>query len=727
MLAIDKVQTIEGVTVYGDNKSISTFYLVADVPRFRLDENGSPVFKFLKYRMPIDRADGKKGGGYLFFDSEFVVDDVKKEAVREVLQEQVNRRWQQHPQRRSRPAPTVKFGTITYTKGTASLLLEKDGIMIEKVMNPGKPSLFGRNICPFALELSPEGATLFWEALQGKGGVVQVVYDLHFNAALPPIKAWGTFHASKFYSFTQDIDTDNSVWGEDTYTETVSETFRNSESISTGFDWGMVTDDKLRQPIRDWVTRSVEDAAERLMLEAIDPASEKDREVPEDIEDVHRNFTVNKISNFTLWYKESQPVEWFIGPRGTLPNITNLVDASGAPIRWEDHAQEVSLDDKFFQQLNVSVHANADFDALPIHSVEVHLDYAAGGSRKIEEFRFDSADDIGKFATFIEDDVREFEYWYEVNYKGETKTFKSKPETTDETILTVNVGDMGILDVEVLAGDLNFQQVPSAQVTVRYEDSGVDPIERQFTLDGNNPSHRFTKVIFQPRKGAYEYKVKYFMDNGKEVETEWQESRSPSLYINDPWNAVKEVGLRSIGDLDNTIAQIFVDLRYEDAEHDYVQTQSVALNAGTPFFDWAIPVIDETAGKVTYSGTVAYKDGTTEPIPETEATENTILVGDLAAAFLEVNVLPNLIDFAQVALAQVSFSYSDDDNGVQVREDLVFSAQDNSPKEWKIAIKDEAQQSYTWKATYFLADGSQRETGEDTTDARSLVLQMPAA
>jgi hypothetical protein len=36
-------------------------------------QNGVPVFKQITYRLPIDRPGGKKGGGYVFFDTELGV------------------------------------------------------------------------------------------------------------------------------------------------------------------------------------------------------------------------------------------------------------------------------------------------------------------------------------------------------------------------------------------------------------------------------------------------------------------------------------------------------------------------------------------------------------------------------------------------------------------------------------------------------------------------------
>jgi hypothetical protein len=125
-----------------------------------------PVFKQITYRLPIDRPDGKKGGAYVFFDTELQVDEEKLGKLKKLLADSVaeeHRRLKLHGQ-----PPAPQLGTITFTKGKVNMLLEKDGVLIEKVMGAGKPSLYGNNVATFAVELTPEGAAVFEAAMQGK-------------------------------------------------------------------------------------------------------------------------------------------------------------------------------------------------------------------------------------------------------------------------------------------------------------------------------------------------------------------------------------------------------------------------------------------------------------------------------------------------------------------------------------------------------------------------------
>ena len=98
----------------------------------------------------------------------------------------------------------------------------------------------------------------------------------------------------------------------------------------------------------------------------------------------------------------------------------------------------------------------------------------------------------------------------------------------------INVDDLGILHLTVNPGDLNFTKIPQAQVAIQYEDksAGVGLMEDQFTLDKDNQEHTMTKLIFQPRRNRYRYRVKYVMADGTEYQKDWTDGQSNQLFIN---------------------------------------------------------------------------------------------------------------------------------------------------------------------------------------------------
>jgi hypothetical protein len=716
---IDFVQTLEGVTVYRDETRYNVYYLVPEQPRFRIDQTTRlPVFKFIKYRFPIDRPDGRKGGGYCAFDIEFAVADDKLARIKEQLQGQLNQYyagWSNIPQ--------VEIGSLTYLKGTARLVVAgANGAFVEKLYNPTGPSLFGNNITTYGVELTPEGATFFEQALQGKGSsTVGVEYGLTFMSRLPPINATLSFRSEQFYSFFQQVDYDWEMWASDTYRETIREQLIQSESIYENFDWGGLTDQNIKNQIRNSLLTSFEDAIQKKIVEAIPPFPADQRGVPEDIEHVTRDISNSRISSFTQNYHENMPYEQEIRPQGQLPTITSLTGPDGKPLNWADFGYEADLYDDFFKTLDVSVRVNADFNKLPIDSIEVKLQYQ---DEQPSEYRFMKPDDIAKFRSYTENDVWKYRYSYQVNYKGEAQIFQSEDKETDERVLTVNVDDLGVLSVDILPGDLNFAQISQAQITMQYQNGG-EPIEQQYIMDQNHKEHLFQQVLFEPVKAPYTYKVKYFMQDGREFELAPREGRSPQLYISDPFSVTKTVSLRAAGNLDTVIDNIFVDLVYEDARNNYRQTHTVALSKASPFFDWSFPVIDEQGGKVGYSGSIRFKDGTIQEIGLTEATRPTILIGEIVADTLDVTIVPDLLDFSKIKLVKTSLHYQDAANSIDERKDFILK-QGSQMATWSVKLKDKTKNSYTWQATYFMGDGSKRDTPEASTSDLTLILELPA-
>ncbi|WP_243074476.1 hypothetical protein [Microbacterium sp. SS28] len=730
MLKISKQELVDGVTVFGDDTYDDVYYPIPEVPRFRTDDKGDPVFRFLKYRMPIEREDGKRGGGFAFFDTEFTFTPAALAKIKEALDTKVQGMAGKPGFRASVPGtPEAHLGTMTYTRGTANLLLKEDGgTLVEAVRGAGKPSLFGKNIAAFMVEFTPEGATLFEQALQGKGGVVQVVYDLNFVAKLPEITGRAWFEAEKFYSYEQTIDIDWEMYGDDEYVDKITEQFEDAETMGIELHLDAVltdpvADQKLKDKVRSMMERALQDAVLRKMIPDIEAVPKDDRGMPEDIEHLKRSFETTKASSFEMTYRENSAIEWNIVPQGTLPNITTMTASDGNPVKWSEHATEVDLNDPFFQTLHVKVGVNADFDALPIHSIEVKLEYDHGSQHKVEEYAFTSPDGIQEFKTFIDAGEREYSYSYQVNYVGSSKTFSAGPVKTDDTVLTVNVDDIGLLDALVQAGDIDWTKVASAQVWVRYQDTGVEKFEEQFALTSEAPTHRVQHVLFQPRRKPLSYEVEYFLTDGRRIKMPEESTERSPILINDPLGRTRKFEVRGVGDFANRIAQIFLDLVYEDAANDYTVEQSVVLSAGSEAASQPYAVLGDGGGTVRYSGSIRYKDGTVKEITSTVA-DGTIMVGDVVSQKLDVTVIADLIDWTRVRLVQVALRHGPQPGGQA--KDMIFSPQTPAPQRWELPLGEGETSAYGWSAVFFFADGTQATVGPNEATAPSLVLQPPA-
>jgi hypothetical protein len=728
-------ELIEGVTVFADERNAADpahpiYYLLPEQPRFRLDADGKPVFRFIKYRTPIDRADGKKGGGFVIFDVEFVVPDDKRTKIVEILSSRLP-----PPNPRDREPPRVELATIAYTKGTASVLLfQESGALVEKITSPGKPSLYGNNVCSVTVELTDIGAPVAEQALQGQGGVVQVRYDLSCAVKLPDVKIDGRFHATQFYSFYQDIQTDWDLWGDDSYRETLREKLYQSESLTLVIDGGPIgaSNPDLLAELKSWAQKALEDAVARNMLSAATPVAADDRGLKGDAEDVTRDIVNHKISDVSLRVRERAVIEWSPAPQGTLPNITSLKDADGNPLRWEDYATSVSADDPFFRTLRVRASVNADFAALKLYSVDVDLAYdSPDGVIRGAPGKVTAADQVVALDAY-RGPSDTYRYSYKVNYQGESRSIDVGPIEATAPFLTINVGDLGYLAVDVQPGDVDFAQVDSVFVVMSYEDGTAVPrIEEQFTLTKDAASRRaFDQPIFVPVRQPYRYRATYRMKDGKELITGEIASRAPRLYINDPFSAIYQVNLRSWGNLEDHVKEIIVELEYADEANDYRRTVTETLSKARPFATWEFPVVRETGTRLSYSVLYTFHDGRPPvEVPRTEASERTLLFGlePPDKAKLSVEVLADLVDFTQVKLAKVTLQYDDADDDVHESGSTVFKAGAPTSWKWTIDIKDKNEKAYAWSATYYMVDGTHRDVGPTTTADGTLVLEVPNA
>lgn len=724
MLRIDRVELIEGVSCYADESEFATYYLVPNQPRIRLDEKGRPVFKFIKYRYPADFVGDKKGGGFAIFDVEFVVPDEVLKKVQPVLQDRVKKRWQDM-KRDPQTCPKVKIGPITYTRGTSHILLSEGNQLVEKVNNAGKPSLYGNNVSAFNVELGQHGATLFESALQGKGGFVSVVYELFFWAKMPPITGRIWFDSRKFYSFYQhqDVDWEWWFWHDDSKVTTTAEMLTQSESGGVYFDFAFALPDpkldkELKDTIRNWGWKLFQDTLQKKMAE-IQPVPADKQEPEGGWSSYTKNVFKSSSFHFNYDIRESQAIEWNINPQGTLPNITNIQG-----VKWADYASVVDLNDPFFQQVQVTLQVNADFKQLPIYSVDADVKYANKNMPVFQDapLSFKSADDSRRCMANLEGNNRKYKFGYIVNYVGESRRLEVPPKDDDKSIQTINVGDLGIFTLAIEAGDINFDQVQEAQVTIQYQEAGMEKVvEGRFLIDSEHRAHRMQEVTFVPQKTPYKYRVKYLMVEGKEFEGDWKEANSPTVFIDDPFSAQKTIAIRALGDLDAAVDTIFVDVKYIDEANGYVVTKSFALGKDTPFVDWVLPVISETAGRVIYSGTIKYRDTTVEAIPETVATDKTILVGPKAADLLEISVETFGCDFERLLGVVVHIQY-EESPGVIQSKDVRFNKDGSYAA--KFEMKDKARSNYKWKADFFLKDHTSRTTPDWVNETTLTIVPM---
>jgi len=424
----------------------------------------------------------------------------------------------------------------------------------------------------------------------------------------------------------------------------------------------------------------------------ITPVSDQDRKT-DAADTIDRHITISKTADFSYGFYLDQAIDWQFDPQGTLPNITTIPG-----VKWNDYAFDVDLNDPFYRKFHLTIRVDADFADLPIDSVDVTVDY---GTNTGNSFHFAAANDIGKFDAWLSDNQgkTDFVYRYVVNYRDEHDTFTSRDLQGQGNVLTIPVGELGIFDVTIEAGALNFDQVPQTQVTLRYQDPAnhVDESDT-VVLNKDNRTQRVTRVIFTERDKAFTYELLYRLD-GSQYTVSPQQHLSDQLFINGPFANTETVTFVAGGDLDNVIDSIYLELAYADEMNHYTQHKSISLDKKNSFFSWSFPVIDMTAGKITYSGTVFNQNHTQESIPETTTDQRLIVIGG-DRDIIQFQIVPDLIDWTQVRFVTVHIHYAADQVD-KVYDVIVHKGERPAPI--TLGIHDPSHTSYTWNATFYMA------------------------
>ena len=728
MLKLYSVDRVGKTSFWEDDADPLQYYALPGQPTLAMD-NGKPIFKFIKYRNPIDRPGGVKGGGLLVMQAELALPPSDEAEIRRRVDERLRARGFSSAQ-----ASNFRLARPVITKAKANVIVVgQDGGFVQKVHVPSQPSLFGNNAVSVGVELNEFGTAIVEAAFKTEGvGLVIVGYELTFAAKLPTAHIVGTWDASAIAHFSQTIEEDTNYFSDDDYEEKIVDTVIKGESQF--IEWIVPPDpsgldpavyQKMKDSIRESVAKELSEGIKRNVLDTIPPESRDVEKLRErGFEDIKRTVDTTRISSVRVEYKEAMIIPLTETANAPLASFASI-RVAGKPLKWEDYAITVDADDPFFKSFSAAFMVNADFADLPISSVIVQVSYkGATGDGRAETYTFRKPEDIDRFEAFLDGGTGEFDYSYVVNYKGESEVYRS-PLLKSKSDVSINVGDLGIWKADIDVGDINFEEVSQAQLTCIYKEGGVN-LERQFTITEQNRVHKIRDVIFRPREAAWTYKLKYFMKGGREISVKEASAEGEQLYVNDPFSATRDISVRTKGDFDTVIETLFLDFEYEDAANDYRQTKSFAFSKdGKRFEDWSFPVIAEKQGVLKYTGNIVYRDGRPPlVIGEKIVTSNTVLEGEDVLR-LEVELVTDLLDWSALKLVMVTLSYKDDRNGITETDSIRLTETAAAPKPWTVNIKNKAKTDYDVAVKFFLKDGSKKDVALNTTD-EALVLELPA-
>lgn len=324
----------------------------------------------------------------------------------------------------------------------------------------------------------------------------------------------------------------------------------------------------------------------------------------------------DELKTFEMSWKEASAVEQTHSPNGTFGLLMRGLDR-------KKHFIDVNLDDDFFQRLKVMVDCPTPFAAIGLNEVKVHLEYGDRGDGQPKyvndlELKPDAQGRVTpqEFTCSL-DQKRTLSYRYRIdfyfdpnaNIRGQKLHYTTDVLTGQDRTLSVDPETyVGFLKVEAAAGQINFDEIPRAQVKIGYDDDTNNfHVQDTFMLSKEKPSFQWMVRLNDPALNQYWYEVTYFLKDDQTIVAPRRAAINQSISINEPWQ--DRLRLLVDGLLSKSLSRLVVEIEYEDADagYRYSSVREIAGEADKPY-SVKIPLMDKNKQTYRYQVTAVGTD-----------------------------------------------------------------------------------------------------------------------
>lgn len=738
------VGKVEGYTVFGDDASPTTFWILPDKspPALVRDPNGKVQFSLIVYRRDETRINPDKpeddvGGGILTFSAELPLPQQDFDQVRGALRGRVPPDVQD---------PTVTLNLIPFTKGNVRVAIAgerggdtgvvTDGEFVRTVLGEGPMSGLGGTRKAFSAKLRQDGAALLEKAVALDTLPLFLEYELHFEHRLEAVKLTVWCQLDSAVTLEKELEThqesyqedgyfdDDTMWRDVSHAATVVQTCTRSKQMGVEVlpATSEVDEDTLATLEKygmDLLTAEVGKCIEATPLPA-------ERQFDGFLKEFSN--TCNNTLNFTLSRK--MVLDRLFTSAGALPGFD--------PAELKRVVAFVDLRTAFFALLRIPVRVNVDFERMPVDSVTVNVTYrrralgTTGVEVRTESFAFTAGGEVHTFDAYANTlGEVSWDWSAEVFYKNAQETATLSRSGVKGRQLTVNVGDLGVLCVDLAMGLVDPKDYPQAHVMLRYDSEALGRrVESSFKLTDDQPTATWVAIIQESPEKGYEYRVDWRTKDGQILEGAWVRSTASKLLLDGPRRDKLGVSLSATGDF-KLLSAVAVALHYEDPAHNYTRDGNFTFTAEGQAQVWDVDLQDPSRREYTYRYTLAYKTGLVRDLPEDGSwlpgRPGFLVVGERYD--LEVEILPFLLTFHErCKLVQVNIRCPQATTEAARAESFIFQAPTDAPVKWRVDLQEGAAAEYEAEVVYVSADGSETHLALGTLHDKKLVLKpLPAA
>jgi hypothetical protein len=754
MLTLTNSTNIEGYTIFHDDgnpveamgprapKVPFKYYVLPKAPEIAKDAKGNPIFSLIVYRHPENRispdATSKDmGGGILTFTVELGVPDKDLQKIKTKLRELT------YGESAADPTQDVNLDLVPFIDGTVSVAVAGESAgdaaneFVKSAVGTGKVSGIGNNQKAVMVKLSQEGATLMSQLERVRTLPINVAYDLSFEHRLLGVTmhVWCDMNSS--YTLIQEV-----LHQSDEYNSGylgMSKNHVDTNKVTS------VTETLVRNktagvevvPATSQITPDTLASLEKMGLDMLNKEIDKAVQASPPPADMDRTYLTQYLSsmdnNFNFTLDRKMVLVQNFRPSA---NISNVFQRG----KFEEMVAFIDLRDGFFNFLKVPVRVNADFKTLPLDSVTVTVTYNrekfGGGDREQvrQSFNFKDGATIQTFLAYA-NTLAEVTYDWDaiVHYRGSDQTFSVSSNRVKDDFLVVDVGTLGMIQVDLGLGLVNLDSFPAANVSFRYQSQALGKtVEAQFKLQKGEETAMWAEPVHENPVNGYEYKIDWLRKDGEILPGKWIKSSASRLRLDAPVPDQLKVSVICSGnfkDSGDQISQIGVSLRYTDPDNHYTQEGELVFTDDKAMQSWIVDLRNPDLRDYQYRYDIVYKDGMVKQIPESGGWEagqpGFITVGE--HYLIRVDVFPALLTYTDASkIIQVDFMYSDPGNNIDAHDSLVFSSQENAKKTWRVRGVPGGPTNYTYQVHYYSASGAVTSS-QPVTQAAEVIVVPPVA
>lgn len=752
--------THDGIVIGRDYGDPLQFWYFPGRPRIAVDD-GKPAIRFLIYK-DLDQVDDEEATvGFLLFDTVLALPDPEE------FEKQAAAKLKQALDLDGEP----RIAPLQYQSGTVKLIFldrsstpgegdpppdggEPRDDWVTVIESSGQPSLYGENRAIFSVGLTKRATTLLMGSFDGfiPAGVV---YELDYTAMQRAFRVEVDVKWEELYDYVRDYEKDRTLFWSDEVEKIVrhlesTKVIQIKSSIEGVGEEGMQGEyEEVRKTLTQFVfEKFFEPKINSQELLDGNVANNvlgflgglRDGGLPFEYGCSKRELHDRQNRDLEIDYTVERAVRRMIAPQAHLSLFWEDLG-----LTWDDVVTVVDSEAGIWETTSLRVLASATFDASNVDRIVVDVCYGAivdgepAPDAKTDSVVLDAQHPEGTIDNWFDPDLgNKVNYRFTVAFGpeavvGEGVLMTSPWREASEGIVTVNALELyqeravefqrsALLKAEDFPEVLVHLRYTTPDGGWTYQESGL--LQAEGTTTTWKPTFRIPKGA----PAAVDYRMEYSRADGDVLDSGWQVTSESMVVARDPRENMFDVRILVAGDRTD-LAQILVDLEYDDPEAGIHEAESFTINQDTinSSHEWAFPraALDRT--RYRYNQVVIDNDGTVTAPGWVQSDSPTLLVGKVFArtwSIVPQVTGPPLSDNGLDRIV-VLIEYDDEEHDYHERSEQVFTAPAaGTPLE--LELQDPNRRSYTYTVRYVLATGFERKVGPlNGTDTFLVVSSIP--